>query len=81
MNKVEERGFLSWLSPEKIFAYLLEIEEEGGTKSPMLTLSFLSFLNLTFIFSTKAYHFAYERLGAHLLEVGGIKELISASGL
>jgi 1,4-alpha-glucan branching enzyme len=76
MNKVEERGFFELVLPGKdFFAYLLEIEEEGGirvTADPYSFLPFFSEFDLH-LFNEGTYHFAYERLGALLLEVGGIK--------
>ncbi len=76
MNKVEERGFFELALPGKdFFAYLLEIEEEGGTRVTADAYSFLPFFSEfdLHLFNEGTYHFAYERLGAHLLEVGGIK--------
>jgi len=76
MNKVEERGFFELALPGKdFFAYLLEIEEEGGTRVTADPYSFLPFFSEfdLHLFNEGTYHFAYERLGAHLLEVGGIK--------
>ena len=76
MNKVEERGFFELVLPGKdFFAYLLEIEEEGGvrvTADPYSFLPLFSEFDLH-LFNEGTYHFAYERLGAHVLEVGGIK--------
>ncbi|MDY0135154.1 MAG: 1,4-alpha-glucan branching enzyme, partial [Atribacterota bacterium] len=76
MNKVEERGFFELTLPGKdFFAYFLEIEEEEGirvTADPYSFLPFFSEFDLH-LFNEGTYHFAYERLGAHLIEVGGIK--------
>ncbi len=76
MDKVEERGFFELTLPGKdFFAYFLEIEEEEGvrvTADPYSFLPFFSEFDLH-LFNEGTYHFAYERLGAHVLEVGGIK--------